>query len=186
LLREHVFNQLRSHPALARERYKHWRTMLHDASGDADVALVERLLEIGVPRSSCNERAPSPLYCLANECSAPEASRIVHALLRNEPESLNAPWGVKRCTPLHMAARRGNADVIQALLDEGAEIEFRDSAGETPLRRAVNCNKVEAARLLLARGANPDSEDSKGLSVSRAARSTQMKQLFAPPSSISV
>jgi ankyrin repeat protein len=85
-----------------------------------------------------------------------------------------------------MAARRGNADVIQALLDEGAEIEFRDSAGETPLRRAVNCNKVEAARLLLARGANPDSEDSKGLSVSRAARSTQMKQLFAPPSSISV
>jgi ankyrin repeat protein len=79
---------------------------------------------------------------------------------------------------LPMAARRGNVDVIGALLDGGADIEARDSAGDTPLRRAVNCNKVEAAKLLLARGADPRSKGSRALTPARAARSSQMKRLF--------
>ena len=77
-----------------------------------------------------------------------------------------------------MAARRGNVDVIGALLDEGADIEARDSMGDTPLRRAVNCNQVDAAKLLLARGADAASKGSKALTPALAARSRQMKQLF--------
>jgi ankyrin repeat protein len=77
-----------------------------------------------------------------------------------------------------MAARRGNVDVIGALLDGGADVEARDSAGDTPLRRAVNCNKVEAARLLLARGADPHSKGSRALTPALAARGDQMKQVF--------
>src|SRR6202011_234160 len=128
-----------------------------------------------------DDRARSPLYCVANECSAPGASQIVHTLLQRSPARVNAPHGVKRCTALHMAARRGNVDVIGALLDGGADIEARDSAGDTPLRRAVNCNKVEAAKLLLARGADPHSEGSKILTPASAARSHQMMQLFSGP-----
>jgi ankyrin repeat protein len=78
-----------------------------------------------------------------------------------------------------MAARRGNVEVIEALLDGGADIEARDGAGETPLRRAVNCNKVEAAKLLLARGADPHSKGSKALTPALAARGSQMKRLFS-------
>ena len=77
-----------------------------------------------------------------------------------------------------MAARRDNVNVIGALLNGGAHNEARDSAGDTPLRRAVNCNKVEAARLLLARGADPHSKGSKALTPAAAARSQQMKQVF--------
>jgi ankyrin repeat protein len=91
---------------------------------------------------------------------------------------INAVHGAKRCTALHMAARRGNVDVIGALLDEGADIEARDSLGDTPLRRAVNCNQVDAAKLLLARGADAASKGSKALTPALAARSSQMKQLF--------
>ena len=86
--------------------------------------------------------------------------------------------GAKRCTALHMAARRGNVDVIGALLDGGADIEARDSDGDTPLRRAVNRNKVEAAKLLLARGADPHSKGSKTLTPALAARSDRMRQVF--------
>jgi ankyrin repeat protein len=65
-----------------------------------------------------------------------------------------------------MAARRGNAEVAEALLDCGADIEARDSLGDTPLRRSVNCNKAEVAALLLSRGADAHSIGSKGLTPS--------------------
>jgi ankyrin repeat protein len=89
---------------------------------------------------------------------------------------------VKRCTALHMAARRGNVEVAAALLDCGADIEARDSLGETPLRRAVNCNKTEVAALLLSRGADRNSIGSKRLTPLRAARSDAMKRLLQPGS----
>jgi hypothetical protein len=78
-----------------------------------------------------------------------------------------------------MAARRGNTEVIAALLDAGADIEARDSQRDTSLRRAVNCGKVEAAKLLLARGADAGSVGSKKLTPALAARTVEMRQLFA-------
>jgi len=188
-MREYAADRIRANPLLIHERYKGWRTLLHDAAGAGDVNLVEQLLDMGAgkaagdriagKRIAGNDRAPSPLYCVGNECSAPGASQIVRALLQKSPDGgVNAAYGVKRCTALHMAARRGNVDVIGALPGGGADIEARDGPGETPLRRAVNCNKVEAARLLLARGADPHSSGSRGLTPALAARSPQMKRVF--------
>ncbi len=61
-----------------------------------------------------------------------------------------------------MAARRGNVEAAEALLDCGADIEARDSLGETPFRRAVNCRQPGVAALLLEKGADPHSVGSKG------------------------
>lgn len=66
---------------------------------------------------------------------------MVFALVR-AGGAVDANAGVKNCTPLHMAARRGNEEVAQAVLDCGANIEACDSVGDTPLRRAVNCDKT--------------------------------------------
>jgi ankyrin repeat protein len=165
----------------ANDPSRFWKDLLHDASGAGDVNLVEQLLDMGAGKAVGDDKAPSPLYCVGNECSAPGASQIVRALLQRGPDRVNAAYGVKRCTALHMAARRGNVEVIGALLDGGADIEARDSAGETPLRRAVNCNKVDAARLLLARGADPHSQGSRGLTPALAARSPQMNHVFGRP-----
>jgi truncated hemoglobin YjbI len=176
-LREYAADQIRANPSLVHERYNNWRSLLHDASGAGDVTFVEQLLDMGAGNAD-DDRAPSPLYCVANECHAPGGSQIVRVLLQRGAARVNAVHGVKRCTALHMAARRGNASVIDALLDEGADIEARDSAGDTPLRRAVNCNKVEAAKRLLARGADPNSRGSKSLTPALAARSSQMAQIL--------
>jgi hemoglobin len=183
LLRQYAANRLRSDPSLVHQRYKHSRTLLHDASGAGDLALVELLLDLGAGSIAADGEARSPLYCVGNECRSPGGGRIVQALLQRSSARVNAIHGVKRCTALHMAARRGNVEVIGALLDGGANIEARDSAGDTPLRRAVNCDKVEAAKLLLARGADRYSVGNKALTPVRAARSLRMKQLFTGPGS---
>jgi truncated hemoglobin YjbI len=175
LLREYAVSQIRAIPSLVHERYKGGRTLLHDSAAAGDLALVELLLDLGAGETSADDKA---LYCVGNECSAPDAGQIARVLVRRSWIQIDAAHGSKRCTALHMAARRGNADVIGALLDEGADIEARDSMGDTPLRRAVNCDKVDAAKLLLARGADAGSQGSRGLTPRLAARSNRMKQLF--------
>jgi ankyrin repeat protein len=102
---------------------------------------------------------------------------VVRALVQ-AGANVNAQDGVKRCTALHMAARRGNVEVAAALLDCGADIEARDSLGDTPLRRSVNCNKIEVAALLLSRGADRGPRGSKGLTPLTAARTSAMKRLL--------
>ena len=103
---------------------------------------------------------------------------MVHALVMGGAK-VDACDGVKSCTALHMVARRGNVEVAEALLDCGADLESRDSLGETPLRRSVNCNKAAVAALLLSRGADAHSKGSKGLTPLLAARTAAMKQLLS-------
>jgi ankyrin repeat protein len=89
--------------------------------------------------------------------------------------NVDAQDGVKHCTALHMAARRGSVAVAEALLDCGANIEARDSLGDTPLRRSVNCGQAEVARLLVSRGADVHSKGNKGITPLLAARTRTMK-----------
>jgi ankyrin repeat protein len=77
-----------------------------------------------------------------------------------------------------MAARRGSLEAAEVLLDCGAEIDARDSLGDTPLRRSVNCGRIQVASLLLERGADAHSAGSKGLTPLLAARTGAMKQLL--------
>jgi hemoglobin len=173
-LLEYVRARVTRDPALASQRYA-GRTLLHDASAEANLPMVELLLRLGAAPDP--EDGHGPLYCLANECRVSGGGKVVPALVRGGA-NVNAAEGVKRCTALHMAARRGNVEVAGALLDCGAEIEARDSLGETPLRRSVNCNKIEVAALLLARGADRNSRGSKGLTPVTAARTSAMQRLL--------
>jgi truncated hemoglobin YjbI/ankyrin repeat protein len=171
---DYVRAKLTSDPALVRERYA-GRTLLHDASGQANLSMVKLLLRLGADPNTSGGHGP--LYCLANECRVSGGGGVVRALVQAGAH-VDADECVKRCTALHMAARRGNVEVAEALLDCGAAIEARDSLGDTPLRRAVNCNKVEVAALLLSRGADRDSRGSKGLTPLQAARTSEMKRLL--------
>jgi hemoglobin len=173
-LLEYVREKLTSNPALARERYA-GRTLLHDASAVADLNMVELLLRLGADLDG--GVAHSPLYSLANECQVSGGGSIVHTLVQAGAK-VNAAEGAKRCTALHMAARRGNVEIAEALLDCGADIEARDSLGDTPLRRSVNCNKIEVVALLLARGAQRDSRGNGGLTPLTAARTGALKRLL--------
>lgn len=163
-------------PALVGERFA-GRTLLHDAAAVGNLAVVELLLSVGADPNSQEGGGHTPLYCVGNQCMVEGGASVVRTLVKAGAE-VNANDGVKNCTALHMAARRGNVAVAQALLECGANIEARDSMRETPLRRAVNCDKISVAALLLDEGANVRSIGSKGLTPLLAARSAGMKHLL--------
>ena len=77
--------------------------------------------------------------------------------------AVDARDGVKRCARAAHGSPAREREIAEALLDCGAGIEMRDRLGDTPLRRAVNCNQPDVAALLLARGADIHSVGSKGL-----------------------
>lgn len=49
------------------------------------------------------------------------------------------------CTPLHRAASTGKSDLCEFLIEEGAEVESVDKAGETPLMTAVICENQKVS-----------------------------------------
>jgi len=143
----YIQDQITLDPEIAHERYG-GRTLLHVASARSRLTLVEFLLRMGADPNARDTGDHAPLYSLANECKNAAAGGVVRALVEYGA-NVNANGGVKHCTALHMAARRGNVEVAQALLECGADVEARDSLGVTPLRRALNCRRPEVAALLV-------------------------------------
>jgi uncharacterized protein len=66
-------------------------------------------------------------------------------------------------TPLMRAAKRGYSSTITDLLDRGAELEARNSAGGTALHVSASAQRGDATRTLLEAGADPNAIDDRGL-----------------------
>jgi hypothetical protein len=70
---------------------------------------------------------------------------------------------------MHLAAREGHSLIITILLRSNAYVDSRDEKGRTPLHHCAENGHVEAAKLLLASGADPGAMDCEGTSIILAA-----------------
>jgi ankyrin repeat protein len=136
----YVLEQLKASPELVHERFA-GRTLLRDAAAAGNLHLVEALIRMRADLTHA-------LYTVANECSTSHGPAIVRALVRAGAD-INAVYGVKCCTPLHMAARRGHLEIAKVLLELGANPAARDSVGVTPYQRAINCRKPAVAAAIM-------------------------------------
>jgi ankyrin repeat protein len=64
--------------------------------------------------------------------------------------------------PLGIAAVDGNSEILNLLLDGGADPNVGLSQGETPLMTVSRSGKVDAIKALIAHGANPNTRDGRG------------------------
>ncbi|KAL7266669.1 hypothetical protein RUND412_010779 [Rhizina undulata] len=87
------------------------------------------------------------------------------ALLLNKGRGVDLNAGDNhRSTPLHIAVREGNEDVVQLLLgQEGVHLNAKDKTGITPLRVAVDRGNEAVFQLLLQQeGVDVHAEDDNG------------------------
>ena len=66
-------------------------------------------------------------------------------------------------TPLHFACHGGMKDVVELLLNHGANIEAVTLNGGTPLMRAVESSKPELVQFLIDKGAKVQAQNKKGI-----------------------
>lgn len=88
---------------------------------------------------------------------------------KDRPEDLNQPDNYGN-TPLHIAALEGFVDIVQFLLQSGAEVDTRNIYQETPLMNAVEFAHIKVAKLLLEYGANPWLENQHAQKVEELAQ----------------
>ncbi|KAM3913542.1 poly [ADP-ribose] polymerase tankyrase-2 isoform 3-T3 [Leptodactylus fuscus] len=65
----------------------------------------------------------------------------------------------RKSTPLHFAAGFGRKDVVEYLLQSGANVHARDDGGLIPLHNACSFGHAEVVNLLLRHGADPNARD---------------------------
>ena len=71
--------------------------------------------------------------------------------------------------PLHEAARQGQTDVAESLIEDGADVEALDESGATPLVAAALAGQTNLVTVLLEHGADPSGRDAGGFTALHAA-----------------
>ncbi len=92
----------------------------------------------------------------------------VQIMLKQDPTLLAQQTEIKGLTPLHVAARYAKPEVVEYLIEQGADVNAQSSDGQTPLHEAAEVIRVKNAnriRILLEAGADPSIENQKGLDV---------------------
>ncbi|KAK4754330.1 hypothetical protein SAY87_002434 [Trapa incisa] len=69
------------------------------------------------------------------------------------------------CSLLHLACQQGNPVMVELLLQFGAEINFQDFRGRTPVHHCISLRHHALAKILLKRGARPSIKDGEGQSA---------------------
>jgi hypothetical protein len=123
---------------------------------------------------------------------------MVKAAIKVDPASVSSEEPKHSCTPLHLAARYGHsdvaelllankanarvnnncttplhfamtADVAKLLLAHGADVNAKDSVGETPLAWAVSAGRKDVLEVLIASKADVNAKNNKGETPMQAA-----------------
>ena len=107
---------------------------------------------------------------------------IAKLLIENKAD-VNYQEKVEGESVLMLAAttEKENPELVQMLLDKGANVDLKDCVGWTALMHAVSADNVNIAKILLEGGANPDikhEKDEELESPREIAKTRKMRDLF--------
>jgi len=126
-------------------------TALHWTALNGDLETTNVLLVAGATVEALTRVGRyTPLHLASSRGHGSVVSRLLDA---GSKANATTETGVQ---PLHLAAQAGDAATVTALLGHGANVNARDEThGRTPLVFAASQNRLEAIRILLAKGADP-------------------------------
>lgn len=122
---------------------------LRKAAQDGDDLLVKKFLAMGVPQTG-NEMGETPLL-LATSCyiTEPKFVNVVRSLL-NAGAKINEQ-NQDGNAAIHNAAFRGSLEIVELLLDNGADIELEGELGMVPLGLAATKRNHAIVNILVKR-----------------------------------
>lgn len=82
------------------------------------------------------------------------SNAVIADAIKQCSNSIDTPKRLSKYTPLHLAAIKGNAEVIDLLANAGANLNMKDAQGHTPLLHAAWNGHVAAVKTLKTRGAD--------------------------------
>ena len=99
----------------------------------------------------------SDSYCLINQY----AFVIKFFVLLFHRANVNATDNF-RWTPLHHACLSGQLDIVEMLVEQGADINAQALNGGTPLMRAIQTSTPQIVKYLIDKGCDVELENRKG------------------------
>lgn len=115
---------------------------------DIDFAVLERILERGEDINTISEAAGQ---CIMHEVAANWDKSVAEFFFKKGSDiHLKDKEGK---TPLHVAASTDHADMVEWLLENGAELEPKTSVEmQTPLHHAARYDAIKAMEILIQKG----------------------------------
>jgi ankyrin repeat protein len=129
----------------------------------ADPDAVARLLELGLPADSRDERGATALLRASGAGALQSVQRLLAA---HADAELSVDTGA---SPLSAAVSARHAEVVHALIAAGVPVDRRHAGGVTALMIAAALGHADMATLLRELGARPELTDARGQTVLHAA-----------------
>ncbi|OSX60311.1 hypothetical protein POSPLADRAFT_1147513 [Postia placenta MAD-698-R-SB12] len=144
----------------------------HEYSKDSDNNTILILLaEARPPLSSSYGSGPSDHEFFSANL------RMARLYYDHYPDILE--WAnVEGKTPLHVAAMKGNEELVRILCDLGADCDLADNEGNTPLHYASAWNHISVVQLLIERGCQYSARNNEGFTPSDYAYSTTTREVL--------
>lgn len=132
-------------------------TVLSDAAGRGDLKVLNMMLERGADINVKNNVGFSALI------SAMYARNVeVEKILLSQPALDPNTRGFNGSTALANYASSNRKEVVQRLMELGADVNAQDYDGDAPLHIATKNRDIEILDMLLDKGANPNAKNTHG------------------------
>ncbi len=152
---------------------------IHSGKPEAVKALLDRDVSVepspiaAGPRQSALSVYSTPLITAAAMHDLPICRLLVERGAKVNPVLDPATGGT---TPLMAAANATNGDIVQFLIEHGADVHAQNTRGETPLMLA--CDSPAATQVLLAHGVEVNARDHQGNTALMHTQSSEVMRLL--------
>ncbi|XP_064390866.1 transient receptor potential cation channel subfamily A member 1 homolog [Halichondria panicea] len=129
-------------------------TALHLAASSFRIEVAKLLLEHGADPNMVDDEQKTVLHYL---CALPSKNNITaffKLLLDQKKIDHFNPIDTENLTPLHFAAENGHLEVVNELLEKGADMKARDDIGDTPVHKAADAGQTKIVEVFFEKDAD--------------------------------
>ena len=173
----HVADLLYRHGAVVDVQGVYKATPLHAASFNGQVDIMQWLLNHGADANARSNYRFTPLFVAVDKMHFEAVQVLFDHKVDINPQNFEGKtplyWVLSNCS-----SKGGFVDMVQRLLEYGADPNICNNDHTTPLHQASSRGLLDAARLLLGHGANVDVKDEEGKTPLQLAASDEMTRLL--------